>query len=160
MQFTGYVFDTQTNKYTNKNRPAVIWETLNGQKAEYNDETNKFTLHDLTETIRPSTDIDTTETWDNYYIFESRIDTSKTLGLQDLIDGKISIQYRVKEYWNQHFTNNTIICRIIRDGKLYEKSVDLRFGAHGVNGTEYSLIVELGDEYETGRHLVEKNVPA
>lgn len=52
------------------------------------------------------------------------------------------------------------MCKIVRDGKVYEKSVDLTFGSHGVNGTEYSLIVELGDEYETGRHLVGENVPA
>lgn len=104
--------------------------------------------------------MDSVATWDKYYIFESVIDTSKTSGLQDLKDGKVTIQYRIKEYWNQHFTNNTIMCKIIRDGKLYEKSADLRFGAHGVNGTEYSLIVELGDEYTADGKLVAEKVPA
>lgn len=48
----------------------------------------------------------------------------------------------------------------MRDGRVYEKSVDLRFGAHGTNGTEYSLIVNLGDEYDTNQHLVAERVPA
>ena len=55
------------------------------------------------------------------------------------------------------------MCKIVRDGKSYEKWVDLKFGAHGTNGTEYSLIVGLGDEYELvdGQfHLVAENVPA
>jgi len=67
--------------------------------------------------------------------------------------------------------NNTIMCKILRDGKLYEKSVDLTFGAHGTNGTEYSLIVRLGDEYwkdpnppldaaDNPPLLIEKDVPA
>lgn len=167
VHFTGYAFSTASGTYTNQN-PAIRWEPLNGKKATYSDGT--WTITDLTDTIRPDIDIDTEETWNNYYIFASDIDASKTAGLTDLQNGKITIQYRIKEYWNQHFTNNTIMCKIIRDGKLYEKSVDLKFGAHGTNGTEYSLIAELRDEYwvenpsapinEQVIRLIDKNVPA
>ena len=52
------------------------------------------------------------------------------------------------------------MCKIVRDGKTYEKWVDLKFGAHGTNGTEYSLIVGLGDEYAEDGTLVAQNVPA
>ncbi len=168
--FSGYRYNaalTTEDKYEQVTLP-IRWKSLNGKIAT---RANNAWKTEPATGAWSNTDIDTADTWDKYYIFESVI--AKDTEDAELKAGHISITYRIKEYWNQHFTDNKIMCKIVRDGKLYEKSVDLVFGAHGTNGTEYSLIVRLGDEYEivhvpangdVAAHdefrLVAENVPA
>ena len=92
---------------------------------------------------------------DEYYIFQG---LSANKG-DNSEEGRTSVNYRINEYFNQRWTNNKIRCKIIRNGKSYEQEIELKFGTHGVNGTEYSLLVSLGDEYN-GDTLIARDVPA
>ena len=47
--------------------------------------------------------------------------------------------FRIKEYYSQTATNNTIICRLVKNNRLYEAAAELRFGTSGTNGTDYTF---------------------
>lgn len=47
--------------------------------------------------------------------------------------------FRIKKYYSQSATNNIIKCRMIRGNKCYESEVELIFGTHGTNGTDFTF---------------------
>lgn len=50
--------------------------------------------------------------------------------------------FRIKEYYNQSWTNNSIICKLVKNNIAYEYVVDLIFGPCGTHGTDYTLTLE------------------
>jgi hypothetical protein len=49
--------------------------------------------------------------------------------------------YRIKDYYSATATNNTIICKVVRDGASYEAEISLAFTSKGANGTGYTIAV-------------------
>lgn len=53
--------------------------------------------------------------------------------------------FRIKSYYTQNATNNTIYCSIFKNNRTYEASTTLAFGPMGTNGTDVTLIPTLAD---------------
>jgi hypothetical protein len=53
--------------------------------------------------------------------------------------------FRIKSYYTQNATNNTIYCSITKNNRVYEASTTLAFGPMGTNGTDVTLIPLLAD---------------
>jgi len=51
--------------------------------------------------------------------------------------------FRIKSYYTQSATNNTIYCSVVKNNRTYEASVSLAFGPMGTNGTDSTLILSL-----------------
>ena len=53
--------------------------------------------------------------------------------------------FRIKEYYDQNATNNTIYCEVVRKGgkEVYSAQADLIFGPVGTNGTDYTFYLEI-----------------
>ena len=50
--------------------------------------------------------------------------------------------YQIKDYYIPSFTNNTIKCRVVKDGQyIYEAEQSFTFASFGTNGTDYSLCI-------------------
>ena len=178
--FTGYRWDSSGGgadadgnesevTYSYQNTASTVkWVPLNGKVCTGIGSDGNLAFTNNINKTRPTNDIDASDVWENYYIFEL---TKKTAGSveptiqDDLVNGFIFIPYRIKEYLVPQFSNNTIKCRIIRKKRDYNKSVNLTFGNRGANGTGYTLKLGLGSEYRrTGDStlgtLVAENVPA
>ncbi len=62
-------------------------------------------------------------------------------------NGHVDVQsteffYQIKDYYVPSFTNNTIICRVVKDGQyVYEAEQAFTFASFGTNGTDYSLCI-------------------
>ena len=50
--------------------------------------------------------------------------------------------YRIKDYYSQTFTNNTIQCRIVKSNSYdYTTDISFVFSSFGTSGTDYTLVV-------------------
>ena len=50
--------------------------------------------------------------------------------------------YRIKDYYSQTFTRNTIECKVIlMDGTILETDISFVFSSFGTSGTDYTLVV-------------------
>lgn len=50
--------------------------------------------------------------------------------------------YRIKSYYTQMYSNNTIKCNIIKDKITYSATKELTFGPTGTSGTDYTFILD------------------
>lgn len=50
--------------------------------------------------------------------------------------------YYIKNYYNQNYSNNTIQCRIIKDGNVLVAAKELTFGPAGSSGTDCTFILD------------------
>lgn len=77
----------------------------------------------------------------------------KTIGGNE-IDERVEINdedryftYRIKDYYSQSFTNNTIYCRVVKANYYdYEAQISLIFSSFGTSGTDYSLVISPNTE--------------
>lgn len=53
--------------------------------------------------------------------------------------------FRIKDYYDQNATNNTIYCEVVRKSskEVYTAQADLVFGPIGTNGTDYTFYLEI-----------------
>lgn len=58
--------------------------------------------------------------------------------------------FRIKEYYSENATNNTIYCNIIKNKISYTAEVQLFFGPKGTNGTDYTFLLK----FEQGRNCL------
>ena len=49
--------------------------------------------------------------------------------------------FRIKDYYTQTATNNTILCSLIKNNRIYQASTTLIFGVSGNSGTDYTFII-------------------
>ena len=61
-------------------------------------------------------------------------------GIDDL-----TFKYRIKEHYSQSFINNTILCKVVKNNRVLEDSKMFTFSSQGVNGTNYSLVINAED---------------
>lgn len=59
-------------------------------------------------------------------------------------------QFRIKDYFTESATNNTIYCYVVKNQVTYSASVELVFGPMGTNGTDYTFVLHM----ETDRTCV------
>ena len=59
-------------------------------------------------------------------------------------DKVVLIPYRIKDYYSNRYTNNTITCTLTRKGEdLGTRTIDILFGTGGSQGNEYNLNLQL-----------------
>lgn len=59
-------------------------------------------------------------------------------------------QFRIKDYFTESATNNTIYCYVVKNKVTYSTAVELVFGPMGTNGTDYTFVLHM----ETDRTCV------
>lgn len=57
----------------------------------------------------------------------------------------LTFKYRIKEHYSQSFVNNTILCKVVKNNRVLEDSKMFTFSSQGVNGTNYSLVINAED---------------
>ena len=50
--------------------------------------------------------------------------------------------YYIKSYWSQMYTNNTIVCKIIKNGTTYTALHEMTFGTAGTTGADCTLVLD------------------
>ena len=70
---------------------------------------------------------------------------TKVLTEADIDDAehKFTLPYRIKDYYSNAYTDNTITCTFIRGIETYKTSIDILFGTSGSQGNEYNLDIKL-----------------
>lgn len=63
----------------------------------------------------------------------------------DDITGSTKQQYRIKSYWSQDDTNNTIYCTIRQYGVDYPVTKEFSFGPSGTSGTDCTFVLDFED---------------
>lgn len=61
--------------------------------------------------------------------------------------------FRIKEYYSENATNNTVYCNVIKNKISYTAEVQLFFGPKGTNGTDYTFLLK----FEQGRNCLYHN---
>lgn len=73
---------------------------------------------------------------ENYYIITR-------YGLNDSSENRRNSQtYYIKSYYNQNYNNNTIQCKLVKNGVTYIASKELTFGPSGSSGTDCTFILD------------------
>lgn len=54
----------------------------------------------------------------------------------------LTFTYRIKDYYSSSFSNNTIICKVVKNNQILESNISLDFNSMGSNGTHYTLVVK------------------
>lgn len=58
------------------------------------------------------------------------------------IENNNTQRYRIKNYYTQTYSNNTIKCNIVRDKITYSAVKELTFGPTGTSGTDYTFVID------------------
>lgn len=56
------------------------------------------------------------------------------------------ISYEIKSYYSATYSNNTIICTVIKNGITYSTSKELSFGQAGTSGTDYTFVLDFDNQ--------------
>lgn len=70
------------------------------------------------------------------YCFYKKLPSSESLTLEDF-----SFVYLIDEYYDKHYSNNMIQCRIVKEFQEYKASTPITFSSLGKSDSEYSLVV-------------------
>jgi hypothetical protein len=54
---------------------------------------------------------------------------------------KLTFAYRIKEYLNPSYINNTIVCRVVKDSWNLIEETYISFMTHGNSGTNYTFLL-------------------
>lgn len=71
-----------------------------------------------------------------YYIITRYADS------QGLITDRNTQTYYIKSYYNQNYNNNTVQCKMVKNGTTYIATKELTFGPSGSSGTDFTLILD------------------
>lgn len=96
-----------------------------------------------------SNDADADPTVNSSYAKEGYVCFYKTIGGTETPDGRVEINnedrcfiYRIRDYYSQTFTKNTIYCRIVKPNYYdYKAEISFVFSSFGTSGTDYSLVI-------------------
>ena len=62
-----------------------------------------------------------------------------------LKNGRNLQQYRIRGYYSQDYSNNTIQCKIVKEKTTYTTIKELTFGPAGTTGTDVTLVLDFED---------------
>lgn len=84
-----------------------------------------------------------TETEDGQFMMIKR-DGKEHTGSIGTSFANSAVQYfRIKNYFTESATNNTVTCYVIKDHKTYEASFNMSFGPMGTNGTDFTFVLSM-----------------
>lgn len=84
-----------------------------------------------------------TETEDGQFMMIKR-DGKEHTGSIGTSFANSAVQYfRIKSYFTESATNNTVTCYVIKDHKTYEASFNMSFGPMGTNGTDFTFVLSM-----------------
>lgn len=84
-----------------------------------------------------------TETEDGQFMMIKR-DGKEHTGFIGTSFANSAVQYfRIKNYFTESATNNTVTCYVIKDHKTYEASFNMSFGPMGTNGTDFTFVLSM-----------------
>ena len=61
----------------------------------------------------------------------------------DIMERKFRIPYKIKDYYSNQLTNNTITFSLIRNENKFNAQKELLFGTSGSQGNEYNMVIKL-----------------
>lgn len=76
----------------------------------------------------------------------TRVGVTPTVGMGEYEPGSAQQIFRIADHYRQTATNNTILCKIVKNRRTYTAAATLSFGPHGIQGTDYSFTLD----YENG----------
>ena len=76
----------------------------------------------------------------------TRVGVTPTVGMGEYEPGSAQQVFRIEDHYRQTATNNSILCKIVKNRRTYTAAATLSFGPHGVQGTDYSFTLD----YENG----------
>lgn len=122
--------------YTRIKKADQTWEYHEVRGIDTYNENEKYFIISNTQTKSP--------TADNKYFLISR----NGKDFLDRIPGEEEPSssgqvFRIKEFYNQNYSNNTIICVIKKNNQEYMAQAELVFGPTGTNGTDYTFELEI-----------------
>lgn len=141
--------NNNSDYYAKREIVAEYLSLLTGDKDYDGEEVAEWKIPKNNTMIYPPT-LDTSEESkdyedeDYYYIYNKPIDDPDAeVDVGEYAPKKISFTYRIKDIYNQNISNNTIYCRIRKNGRDYFAQFTFTFGTAGTNGTDYTLNVSL-----------------
>ena len=84
-----------------------------------------------------------TYTDDGQFLMIERDGAEHTGSIGTSFDNAAQQYFRIKNYFTESATNNTITCYVVKDKKTYEAAADLVFGPMGTNGTDFTFILKM-----------------
>lgn len=87
---------------------------------------------------------------DGLYVLIKRDGEAETGNIGTSFPHAVEQQFRIKDYFTESATNNTIYCYVVKNQVTYSASVELVFGPMGTNGTDYTFVLRM----ETDRTCV------
>lgn len=101
------------------------------------------------------------DTNEKYYIIIRQFKGDLTeLSTGKLVDRSAVQNYRIEKYFNENKNNNVIKCEVIRNNISFVAERELVFGLSGSNGRNATLILSIGNDYDSNGNLIEVNAPA
>lgn len=96
--------------------------------------------------IKPYSDPELSEDGKYYIIRQTRENMVEQATEEDrLIRVEFEIPFKIKNFYNKLWNNNTIQCKILRNGTEYKAESELLFSTASSNGTEYALAADFFD---------------
>lgn len=92
-------------------------------------------------------------TEDGLYCIITRDASLQNGTIGQLFNNYAEQSFRIKEYYSENATNNTVYCNVIKNKIFYTAEVQLFFGPKGTNGTDYTFLLK----FEQGRNCLYHN---
>ena len=89
-------------------------------------------------------------TEDGLYCIITRDASLQNGTIGELFNNYAEQNFRIKEYYSENATNNTVYCSIVKNKVNYTAEVQLFFGPKGTNGTDYIFLLK----FEQGRNCL------
>lgn len=89
-------------------------------------------------------------TEDGLYCIITRDASLQNGTIGELFNNYAEQNFRIKEYYSENATNNTVYCSIVKNKVNYTAEVQLFFGPKGTNGTDYTFLLK----FEQGRNCL------
>lgn len=89
-----------------------------------------------------STDAATSYWVENGFAYIKRLSGKSAAIAQDpgtVSDWSCEQKFRIKDYYQESATNNTVYCYVIKNNVAYEASQEMTFGPMGTNGTDFTF---------------------
>jgi hypothetical protein len=61
------------------------------------------------------------------------------------LTGRNTQKYRIRSYYSQTYSNNTIQCKVVKEKITYTATKELTFGTAGTSGTDCTLVLDFDD---------------
>ena len=81
-----------------------------------------------------------------YYIINRTTEFPESVTIGESITTTADQLFRIKDYYVQSYTNNTVQCIVTKAGMKYVAEYTMNFGPAGSNGTDYTFVLEFANK--------------